>query len=55
MRAERERIQWLFPGMTDADVRAGGRNGKGEPKEMVMDARSGLPLFSSAPSPGKTQ
>merc|ERR1711988_1658816 len=35
MLAERERLQWLFPGMTDEDVRAGGLNGKGEPKDML--------------------
>jgi len=44
MQAERERIQWLFAGMTDADVRAGGRNSAGEPDEMVKDARTILQL-----------
>ena len=33
--AERARVQWLFDGMTDADVLLEGSRAKGEPAEMI--------------------
>lgn len=44
MHAERERIQWLLDGMTNEDFIAGGRDGRGEPPEMIKSAPTILQL-----------
>ena len=38
MEKERQRVQWLYPGMTNEDVINGGRKGEGEPAEVVPPA-----------------
>lgn len=44
MESERRRMQWLLPGMRDADVKAGGKDGKGEPLEVLKTAKEVLRL-----------
>ena len=44
MAAQRLRLQWLLPGMRDADVKAGGKDGKGEPAEMSISGAEMLRL-----------